>query len=47
MGQRQGRVDHLGWGRADQRFINVHFMKHKETYEEHVFYTLTQRNQWF
>jgi hypothetical protein len=47
MEQREGRVDRVGWGRADEGFIDVRFMLLKGTYEERIFHTLMQRDQWF
>jgi len=47
MEQREGRVDRVGWGRADEKFIDVRFMLLKGTYEERIFHTLMQRDQWF
>jgi hypothetical protein len=47
MEQREGRVDRVGWGRADEGFIDVRFLLLKGTYEERIFHTLMQRDQWF
>jgi SNF2-related domain/Helicase conserved C-terminal domain len=47
MEQREGRVDRVGWGRADEKFIDVRFLLLKGTYEERIFHTLMQRDQWF
>jgi ERCC4-related helicase len=47
MEQREGRVDRVGWGRADEGFIDVRFMLLKGTYEERIFHTVMQRDQWF
>lgn len=47
MEQREGRVDRVGWGRADVGFIDVRFLLLKGTYEERIFHTLMQRDQWF
>lgn len=47
MEQREGRVDRVGWGRADEGYIDVRFLLLKGTYEERIFHTLMQRDQWF
>jgi superfamily II DNA/RNA helicase len=47
MEQREGRVDRVGWGRSDEGFIDVRFMLLKGTYEERIFHTVMQRDQWF
>jgi hypothetical protein len=47
MEQREGRVDRMGWGRADEGFIDVRFFLLKGTYEERIFHTVMQREQWF
>jgi superfamily II DNA or RNA helicase len=47
MEQREGRVDREGWGRRDEGFIDVRFMLLKGTYEERIFHTVMQRDQWF
>ena len=47
MEQREGRVDRVGWGRAGEKFIDVRFLLLKGTYEERIFHTLMQRDQWF
>lgn len=47
MEQREGRVDRLGWGRASEGYIDVRFMLLKGTYEERIFHTVMQRDQWF
>jgi ERCC4-related helicase len=47
MEQREGRVDRVGWGRADEGFIDVRFMLLKGTYEERIFHAVMQRDQWF
>ena len=47
MEQREGRVDRVGWGRADEGFIDVRFLLLKGTYEERIFHTVMQRDQWF
>jgi hypothetical protein len=56
MEQREGRVDRVGWMERDgsgegageaQRFIDVRFLLLKGTYEERIFHTLMQRDQWF
>src|SRR5262249_35039713 len=47
MEQREGRVDRVSWGRADEGFIDVRFMLLKGTYEERIFHTVMQRDQWF
>src|SRR5262245_52776759 len=46
-GARASSVDRVGWGRADERFIDVRFLLLKGTYEERIFHTLIQRDQWF
>jgi SNF2 family DNA or RNA helicase len=57
MEQREGRVDRVGWGRANESitidgilqkpFIDVRFMLLKGTYEERIFHAVMQRAQWF
>ena len=47
MEQREGRVDRTGWGRASEGYIDVKFLLLKGTYEERVFHTVMQRDQWF
>jgi len=47
MEQREGRVDRVGWGRADEGFIDVRFKLLKGTYEERIFHAVMQRDQWF
>lgn len=47
MEQREGRVDRMGWGRASEGYIHVRFLLLKATYEERIFHTLMQRDQWF
>jgi hypothetical protein len=47
MEQREGRVDRVGWGRSGEGFIDVRFMLLKGTYEERIFHTVIQRDQWF
>ena len=47
MEQRVGRVDRVGWGRAGEKFIDVRFLLLKGTYEERIFHTLMQLDQWF
>jgi hypothetical protein len=47
MEQREGRVDRMGWGRAGEKFIDVRFLLLKGTYEERIFHTVMQRDQWF
>ncbi|MBI4524535.1 MAG: DEAD/DEAH box helicase family protein [Deltaproteobacteria bacterium] len=47
MEQREGRVDRVGWGRADEKFIDVRFFLLKGTYEERIFHAVMQRDQWF
>ncbi len=47
MEQREGRVDRVGWGRADEGYIDVRFMLLKGTYEERIFHAVMQRDQWF
>jgi hypothetical protein len=47
MEQREGRVDRVGWGRAYEGYIDVRFMLLKGTYEERIFHTVMQRDQWF
>ena len=40
-------VDRMGWGRASEGFIDVRFLLLKGTYEERIFHTVMQRDQWF
>jgi hypothetical protein len=47
MEQREGRVDRMGWGRASEGFIDVRFLLLNGTYEERIFHTVMQRDQWF
>lgn len=47
MEQREGRVDRVGWGRAEEGYIDVRFMLLKGTYEERIFHAVMQRDQWF
>lgn len=50
MEQREGRVDRMGWmgARRDAAcFIDVRFLMLKGTYEERIFHTVMQRDQWF
>jgi hypothetical protein len=50
MEQREGRVDRMGWmgGRPDSEgFIDVRFLLLNGTYEERIFHTVMQRDQWF
>lgn len=47
MEQREGRVDRMGWGRRDEGYIDVRFLLLKGTYEERIFHTVMQRDQWF
>lgn len=47
MEQREGRVDRVGWGRTKEKFIDVRFLLLKGTYEERIFHTVMQRDQWF
>jgi hypothetical protein len=47
MEQREGRVDRVGSGRADEGHIDVRFMRLKGTYEERIFHAVMQRDQWF
>lgn len=47
MEQREGRVDRMGWGRAEEGYIDVRFLLLKGTYEERIFHTVMQRDQWF
>jgi len=47
MEQREGRVDRMKWGRANEGFIDVRFLILKGTYEERIFHTVMQRDQWF
>lgn len=47
MEQREGRVDRVGWGRSGEGYIDVRFLLLKGTYEERIFHTLMQRDQWF
>ena len=46
MEQREGRVDREGYGFAGHS-INVEFLLLKNTYEERIFHTVMQRDQWF
>jgi hypothetical protein len=46
-GQREGRVDRGGWGRLSEGYIDVRFLLLKGTYEERIFHTVMQRDQWF
>jgi hypothetical protein len=36
-----------GWGRASEGYIDVKFLLLKGTYEERIFHTVMQRDQWF
>lgn len=50
MEQREGRVDRRGWmstRRDTEGFIDVRFLLLKGTYEERIFHTVMQRDQWF
>jgi ERCC4-related helicase len=47
MEQREGRVDRLNWGRQSEGFIDVRFLLLDGTYEERIFQTVMQRDQWF
>lgn len=50
MEQREGRVDRMGWmgERRDAKdFIDVRFLLLNGTYEERIFHTVMQRDQWF
>jgi SNF2 family DNA or RNA helicase len=50
MEQREGRVDRRGWmgtRRDAEGFIDVRFLLLKGTYEERIFHTVMQRDQWF
>jgi hypothetical protein len=50
MEQREGRVDRVGWmgkRRDAAGFIDVRFLLLKGTYEERIFHTVMQRDQWF
>jgi ERCC4-related helicase len=47
MEQREGRVDRLNWGRQSEGFIDVRFLLLDGTYEERIFHTVMQRDQWF
>ena len=47
MEQREGRVDRRKWGRTSEGYIDVRFMLLKGTYEERIFHTVMQRDQWF
>ena len=47
MEQREGRVDRIGYGRADEGHIVVYFMLLKGTYEERIFHAVNQRDEWF
>jgi len=46
MEQREGRVDREGYGHEDEP-IDVRFFILKGTYEERIFHTVMQRDQWF
>jgi hypothetical protein len=46
MEQREGRVDREGYGHEDEP-IDVRFFLLKGTYEERIFHTVMQRDQWF
>ncbi len=46
MEQREGRVDREGYGHQGQP-IDVRFFLLKGTYEERIFHTVMQRDQWF
>lgn len=46
MEQREGRVDREGYGHGN-RPIDVRFFLLKGTYEERIFHTVMQRDQWF
>lgn len=46
MEQREGRVDREGYGHAG-KVIDVRFFLLKGTYEERIFHTVMQRDQWF
>ena len=46
MEQREGRVNREGYGHQGQP-INVRFFLLKGTYEERIFHTVMQRDQWF
>ena len=50
MEQREGRVDRMGWmgeRRNAADYIDVRFLLLKSTYEERIFHTAMQRDQWF
>jgi len=50
MEQREGRVDRMGWmgdRQDDADFIDVRFLLLKGTYEERIFHTVMERDQWF
>ncbi len=47
MEQREGRVDRVGWGRANEGYIDVRFKLLKGTYEERIFHAVMKRDQWF
>ena len=50
MEQREGRVDRMGWmgeRRDTAGFIDVRFLLLNGTYEERIFHTVMQRDQWF
>ena len=50
MEQREGRVDRMGWmgeRRDAAGFIDVRFLLLNGTYEERIFHTVMQRDQWF
>ena len=50
MEQHEGRVDRMGWlgtRRDAASYIDVRFLILKGTYEERIFHTVMQRDQWF
>jgi hypothetical protein len=47
MEQREGRVDRDKWNQEMHKFIDVRFFLLKGTYEERIFHTVMQRDQWF
>jgi hypothetical protein len=49
MEQREGRVDRVGWGGEGNgdAYIDIRFLLLKGTYEERMFHTVMQRDQWF
>jgi hypothetical protein len=40
-------VDRMGWGRKSEGYIDVRFLLLNGTYQERIFHTVMQRDQWF